>query len=363
MLREAAVALLWAAALFRAVRSVQLRHSTSPHAITAALVSIALAGTVTLPVVADFINDVAHTPNFAEAVKNVAIVIAAVFNVLMFFSITKEAGLTRRRVVKHLGVAAAVSAVSVVLFLVADPTGSYDDFTYRTAGLPWIAESRMVATLYAGVVLASVTRLCFVSPRGSMRSGRGFSVLGTGTAVMVLYCFARLGFFVSARAGSPSNLVYDVGSVLATVGLFLIAVGVLLTPIKEWLLSWREIRRLDPLWRAVRRHEPSVAVPSSLGGATGKVEHRVVQIEDGMTLMATKLVISDTAVLGVSDLGPHELAAWVRDPDGAAVKPSLDDLHPAPGQGHVAWVGQIATAFRDAERTGRSPRPTGETLR
>jgi len=350
VLREAAVALLWAAAIFRLVRSLQLRHSTHLHAITAALVSIALAGTVTLSSVSDAINDLAHTPNFAEAVKNVAIVWAAAFNVLMFFSITKTGGLTRPRVVRHLGVATAVSVVTVVLFLLAAPTDSYDDFTRQTAGMPWIAGSRMAATLYAGVVLASVTRLCFASPRGSMRSGRGFSLLGTGTAVMVLYCFTRLGFFVSAWAGRPNGVLYNLGSSLATVGLILIAVGVLLTPIKEWVTSWLEIRHLDPLWRAVQQHEPTVAVPSSLGGAVGKVEHRVVQIEDGLTLMAAKPSTPVSRPTGISSIGPRELAAWVRNPSVAPVTPTLADLHPAPGQNHVVWIHHIAGAYRDDER-------------
>jgi len=354
MLRETAVALLWAAALFRLVRSVQLRHSTSLHSITAALVSIALAGTVTLPVVSDAINEVADTPNFAEAVKNVAIVWAAAFNVLMFFSITKTGGLTRRRVARHLSVAAAVSVLTVVLFLLADPVASYDDFTRQTAGLRWIAESRMAATIYAGVVLASVTRLCFASPRGAIRSGRGLALLGTGTGVMVAYCFARLGFFVSARAGSPSDGLYNVGSVLATVGLALIAVGVLLTPIKEWFVSRREARHLEPLWLAVQQREPTVVIPSSVGGAAGLVEHRVVQIEDGLTLMASHPTNVGSTTVAPSQVGLVEVARWVRDPATAAVNPSLEDLRPGVGQSHAEWVHDLATAFRQADRGRRT---------
>ena len=119
--------LLWLAAGIRIWRSAQKPHAAGLRALAIALVAIAIAATVNIQVVATWVDTTSRWANIGDLVKQITIVVAACGNQVMLLHLQADssgdtAGVYRdepaRRIRGHWAVAAGVSALSMMLFLI-----------------------------------------------------------------------------------------------------------------------------------------------------------------------------------------------------------------------------------------------------
>ncbi len=352
-----AAAVLWGAAIFRFIRVRQRPHSRSLRAMAFALLALALATTMTFPPAANVINWASHWSGMSGALKEIGIVAAAAAVELMVSFVRSGPALTRRAVGVRCWAAAAVAVASLVLLIPAGPGVDFsaDRLSEITGAAPWIAESRLLASLYGMIVLTRVVVLC-VLHRTFTALGRGVAALGLGAGVMVAYCVVRGYFLVSARYfTAPPNTIYHVGTMLASVGLALIAIGTVWAPIEQWIQFHRAWPRLRPLWLAFDGvGAMSGRIPPTWSEAETKLDYRIVQIQDALYLLAIDLGVPSA---GHNPDGVHkradDIAKWVAY---GAPEISMDALASPFATTDRNWVLTIAAAYRETLRVSGAPR-------
>jgi hypothetical protein len=206
--------------------------------------------------------------------------------------------------------------------------------------------------VYAAVILSLVVRLCL---RQLDRSalGRGVLILAAGAGVMVVYCIARTVFLVGHRLGEPVPAwVFDVGTVLAGVGLPLVAIGTLLPAIETWLRARRDLMSLAPLWMHLAPTVPALGGGDPPGHAELSLvaDHRVVKIQDGLYLLAqlADLPAGSDGLVRVRDAEADAaaLAGWLRG--GPTLDITVATLTTPAQLTDRAWCVLIARNFADA---------------
>jgi hypothetical protein len=356
--------LLWLAAGIRIWRSAQKPHAAGLRALAIALVAIAIAATVNIPVVATWVDTTSRWPNIGDLVKQITIVIAACGNQVMLLHLQADssgdtAGTYHdepaRRIRGHWAAAAAVSALSMMLFLIG---GRYrevgTEFARIYAGTPWLSDSRVVVTVYAAVILCFVVRLCLKQVERSAL-GRGILLLAVGSAVVVIYCVARIVFLLGHRIGiAVPNSVFDFGTICIDIGLPLVALGTLVPAFEMWRRARRDLRGLSPLW------EHLVPIMPVVGGGDPPrdaelslvADHRVVKIQDGLYVLGQRSGLPDGTVIEnrLPRADAAALSAWLRgDPTSNATLAMLQT------PSHLTdreWSVLIARTFADPPVTG-----------
>ncbi len=355
-----AAAALWLAAAFRLVRLRQRPHSRSLRAMTIALAALAFGATMTIPPVARAIDAVSHVPDLSSAFKETGIVLTAAAVELMLSLVRWGPALTRRAVCARWVVAAAVAVVALAMAFLAGPGVNWG---VEGTG-PWIAESRLLVTAYSMIVLVRVVVLC-VRNRTATALGRGVVVMGTGAAVVVIYCVVRGEYLLTARYFStPPVWVYDVGTRLASVGLALIALGTVLAPMEQWVRARRGLARLDPLWRALDvRPVPMGHAPPRWVEAEIKLDYRIVQIQDALYLRALDTEVPPRGcTAGSVPERAAQIPAWLENHDNPI---SMETLSTPAGWTDRAWMLAVARAYRGIEGhsdgSGAPPKRAGST--
>lgn len=347
--------LLWAAALFRFARSRARPHAGALRALTIALFAIAVAATMNVPAAASAVKFVLGWPNATAAIQDAAVVVTAAGNQVMLLHLDRGSQL-RPAAVRYRWCAAATVCAAVFLLVLAagrGPVASTAAFGTGVGATGWLGAARVVAYLYALPVLVEVVLLC---RRQATRTnlGIGVAVLGVGAGFTLLAVLLRLVYLVArALVVTTPSIVYVAGSAALDLGGLLIALSTVLAPVAEWVRGRVDLRTLTPVWTAVVAAQPqAVSRSPRVRGAAATAEHRVVQIQDGLYLMAL------TRGSAVTSTAPPEfeppraavrIAAWVADPKDQGV--SLD-MFAAPGSLLDAdWVRLIAEAYRRIKRT------------
>lgn len=355
MAATALAVLLWGAALFRLTRTLARPHAGALRALTIALFAVAVGATVNVPAVAAAVNSAAHWPYVTAAIQNAAIVVTAAGNQVMLLYLDRGAQLRPAAVSLRWWAAAATCVAVVLFFFVAGrgPVVSGQAFGTGVGATGWLAVARVVAYLFSFPVLVEVAWLC---RRQSTRTslGAGVAVLGVGAAAVAVALMLRL-VYLGARELDTAvpAVVYTAGSIALDLGGLLVAVSVVLTPASGWLRGTVSLRTLTSLWTAVVAAQPRVLSRSpDVRGAQGTAEHRVVQIQDGLYLMALtrgSTVASTTPPEIEPRRAAARIAAWVADPEDQGVR--LDMFAAPEGLPDAEWVRLIAEAYRRNEHT------------
>ncbi|GAB1510456.1 MAB_1171c family putative transporter [Actinophytocola sp. KF-1] len=169
-----------------------------------------------------------------------------------------------------------------------------------------------------------------------------------GTAIAAVYLVNKAVLSASYRVGfaDPFGHTSFAGKVLPTTAYLLVLIGAPLPAAVAWLGRYRRFLRLGPLWRALYRADPAIALdPPSvpdflvLGRLRLRLYRRVIEIRDGLLA-----------------LRPY------RDPAVAATARDRATRAGLTGPEHDAAVeaAVVAAALR-ARAEGRTPRGDGET--
>lgn len=355
--------LAWAAVVYKLPA---LRHSLRDPALRAywlTLLSLALSLTLLLPPVYLAVGRVAGEPNLARLLGNGLALVASwsvqAFLLHLNFPGERAAGGIRRAGWALVGMLALMAA----LFTLAPLDEATLDFTRRYGAAPFILEYRLVFLAYLGLALVNVVRLSW--RYGELSNGRpalrlGMRLVAAGGVLGLGYA-AHEGLFVLAhRLGLPYPVpeaetitqVLIAGAVgLTIVGSTMPSWGprVGIPALCHWVSRYAAYQRLRPLWLALYRACPEIALLPPRSGlvdalavrALGfRLSRRVVEIWDGRLALRPYL-----------DARHLEHARALCDRDGFPEAESRAVIEAA----GIAAALQARAAGRPAEQPASSP--------
>jgi hypothetical protein len=177
---------------------------------------------------------------------------------------------------------------------------------------PWVMEYSIAYAVALLPEFAVITRLCvrdaLTAPDRPMRLGLRLIIAGTGAAAC--YMISRTVVAISARApvDYPWGQGFVMGKALPTTAHLLVLTGVIVPAAADWLRRYRRYRRLGPLWLALYRAEPAIALepPGRLRGGTPfptrlQLYRRVIEIRDGLLAIRPYLPGDDPAAGAFGD--------------------------------------------------------------
>jgi len=297
--------LSWAAMLWR----LRLFRKGGDPATLTIVVCLGLAGMVftsSTPAVAAWLDRVVGIPNVGAFCIHMSAVALSFAIQVQVINWAYDREVARPKVRARLVVLGAVIAVMTVLFVLMSEPSRQDHYLLSGAEA---GGTRF--TLYLGFYLAALGVGYSVSARMSWQFAtvcrepwlrRGLRVAAVGFAMTLLYVVTRAGSLVGARLGAnPESYEFLVpvfsglSLLLTLVGLSLPASGPRLSALAAGVRRRRDLRRLEPLWRAFYDAVPGIALDPPQPGrwrprmpreAGLRLLRRVVEISDGRLAVA-----------------------------------------------------------------------------
>ncbi|GHF23467.1 MAB_1171c family putative transporter [Streptomyces morookaense] len=364
-----------------------LRRNPGDRALLALCAVFALSGLsffVSLPYVWVLVDRLAGVPNIAALLAQSCVVALIVGQQTVLTHWARPPETARRLVRWQLAFCATAIAALVVLFCLLTPARQRPkDFT-----LYYVHDPYYIAYLsvYIGIYLAgeiNVVRACSGYARVAGRTWlrRGLLVTAAGAFLTLGYGAVRAGnilgiaFGFDLRAWETTAWVCgDVGSALTLVGWTLPGWGPRVAAAGRWVTAYRRHRRLYPLWSALHRAVPSIALAPARSALADRLAvrqlefrlyRRVIEIRDGQLALrahaapetvAEALREGSRAGLSGDALSAHAEAVRIRAAltaraQGRTVPAeesgALDHCPAHPDlAAETAWLVRVAEAFR-----------------
>jgi hypothetical protein len=377
------VLLAWAAVFFKLPALRRNRHDPAPRAYWLGLVGVALTLTVLLPPVYLAVDQLAGVPNLARLLAH-GLALAAGCSVQAFLLLLSYPASTAWHRIHRRGWALASTLVTMTgLFALAPVDDETIEFTTRYADAPLMPEYWLVFLAYLGLTGVEVARLSWryarLSDRPALRLGLRLTAVG---ALFGLGYIAYEGSYVAMRrlgVGAPPGDLQAVTQALLAGAAGLIVVGstmptwgprIGLPRLWRWFGRYRAFLRLRPLWLALYRSSPEIAlVPPTpwvvealtVRDLDFRLYRRVIEVRDGRLMLRTYLdprVQARARTLGrAAGLAGDRLDAAVEASSLASALRARRKLRPAtsaqalgaPGgpdlDAEVAWLVQVARCF------------------
>jgi uncharacterized protein DUF6545 len=356
------VILLW---VTTAVRLPTLWRDRRQRALWTAVFALALVKTLSYPPVADRMH--------AAIVPNLVGVIVA-FSLLRFIAMVTGGEPQGWQAVVAAGVVVTLGVLGAIAGSDIDNRGDV-----LAGPLPPAAVAYWVVLEgYLGAVLVSAARLFWTvgraAPAGLPRLG--LRAIATGAAVISLYAATKTILIVVHGFGVPIPFerIEPVAHVIQAAAILLAVAGSIAPATRRAravVTAYGNLRKLRPLWRAMRDAFPEVILFSprraviELAGVDDvdlRLYRRVIEIRDGMLALRDYRPPSfgdaDPAVAearGIATALERRSAgvAPAEQPEAwAPVGPDMAD--------EVAWLSRVSAAFRELTPDDvRTPRPSG----
>lgn len=388
----AALALLWAAVIYRTWRLPRGARSPQRIALWLAIVALASAATVFYPAVYRAFDHAVGVPNLAELVGHSLILIAAwqAHSILIFLICPKPAA--RRQTWAHGGlVLVSVTAMAIFFGLAPVDQEAPQTFTTVYAEAPYIVPywvSFLVAANYLlGDMVRLVARYAARSPGEHLRLGLQLIAVG-GSFGVAYWCYwiaylvvRNSGMSVPAGIRTAGHVCMFAAIVFCLAGSTVPALGPrvgLPTPY-AWWASLRDYRQLYPLWRTLATAAPEIVLnrpPLFVVDVRFWLNRRIIEIEDGLRLHGRNAPHVDQPDSQPShqpaDGDPTAEAELIRQAvrvgrpqvDTSAPRASADE-HARETRSSYAdrlrWQLEVARAYAILDRGGRRP-PAGARL-
>jgi hypothetical protein len=260
------------------------------------------------------------------------------------------------------------------------------DFDARYAATPYVAEFLLVYYLAFTVGMAGIAALCWRYARMAGRPwlGRGLRLTAIGASFALGYCGCKGIYLVGRWLGKDLAGWNTAAPVSAAMGLPFLCIGLtipawgprLSTP-RWWVDRYRSYRELHPLWLALYRATPEIALVPPTAAWRDKLTirdldfrlyRRVIEIRDGRLALrphfvpdvaATARRLGEAAGLSGDDLqatiDAATLAAALRakarneavtaSPAGGVLASDHDSATGADLSSEVRWLKRIARTF------------------
>jgi hypothetical protein len=388
LLAYGTILLAWAAVAYKLPALARRPRDPGVRSFWLATLAIALALSARPAPVYLAISQLTGMPNAARLLDNALILVAAWCVQAFLFHLSHgqdRAGAGTRRA--GWALAATLVAMAVLFALAPVDADEPAEFTARYGSAPFVLEYRLVFLAFLGYALQNVVRLSWryagLSQLPALRAGLRLVAAGGVTG---LAWIAQGALLVTARRFGLEHPAVDAPGLSQA----LIAATIALTTLGSTLPSWgprlgvgalagwvsryRAHRRLYPLWLALYRENPAIALyppTSRLADALAlrdlrfRLYRRVIEVRDGQ--LALRPFVDPDVVARARDL-----AAWAGlagDDARAAVEaaglasalgsrgrrvPTMPADAPASGAGGADLDGEarfLATVSRHLERS------------
>jgi hypothetical protein len=303
------VLLTWAGVIFKLPALRRSPHDAALRAYWLGLVGIALTLTVLLPPVQLAVDRLVGVPNLARPLGH-ALALAAGWSVQSFLLLLSYPAATARRGIRRRGwVLAGTLVLMATLFALAPVEDETTLFMSRYADAPFIPEYWLVFLTSLAMVGWNVVRLCWRYARLSERPVLRLGLRLTAAGGLFGLCYiVNEGLYIATRRlglGYPLRDHETVTQLLLAIAAALIVIGstipawgprIGLLRLWRWIGRHRAYRRLYPLWLALYRSSPGIAlIPPSprvvnalaVRDLNFRLYRRVIEIRDGcLTLRA-----------------------------------------------------------------------------
>ncbi|MFJ5121929.1 MAB_1171c family putative transporter [Kitasatospora sp. NPDC088548] len=311
-------------------------------------------------------------PNLPVLLRHLLTLVSATYLLDYLDAVHGRGGRDRLRPGLPLLTASAGAMATIFFFLLPRAaTPRADDVIIQHLGDVRVDLYMAITYAYLGVSMMSGTRTFWRNrrsvPRGLARAGT--MLLAAGCATGALYTGWRLIIMAAAHFGEPENAVTNVtGDALALVTLLLIAVGLIVAPLRTLVRYCRDQRnlwRMHPLWADIAEQFPHLLLgekPRSrwrelftLGDRSIDVAHAAFTIRDGF-LSITPWAAPDAPRPTTAGTDALSEALWVR---AALTRKTGGDghqnvdlvLHEQQLRGPTAeirWAAQVASHYTKA---------------
>ncbi|WP_320784019.1 MAB_1171c family putative transporter [Streptomyces sp. CRN 30] len=284
----------------------------------------------------------------------------------------------------------ALDTVLAVLFLVADGTGRPSSDFDTGSGQPLVLTYLLLFIVSQAVPCVTIFRQCGpyarMTDKPSLR--QALRLLSVAAVVLFLYCAARTVNILTAAAGLDigawtlaSNVFSAAGILLLSVSLTVPSWGAPAVRLLDWSDSYRSYRTLYPLWRDLYESSPDIVLEPQGAAAVSDLDYRlhrrVVEIRDGWRDLRPYI---DRTADGTGAAGPEASAesrqafaeaARIRqalrakrvgtvpadsldtaDGADAAYAAGFEDRDPDNFPAEIAWLTQVAAAYRKLAKAG-----------
>ncbi|GAA2273406.1 hypothetical protein GCM10010368_48500 [Streptomyces roseiscleroticus] len=299
MINAIPAALLWIVTIWRARSALRRPERRS---LWLAFAALALAMTVRPDQVASAVDEYLHVTDLSFLIKHVCGTVAAA-SVLTFVADMAETRTGIRASKLHKVVPVATVLLLGACFFATPQSHEADDLLTDYADHVTIVAYGVVWTAYLGTALFSATLLCFRWGRrpDSGLVGRGLLLVGTGTAVGLLYAAHRIAALI-IRYVDPTLLGARADQTLSSGLLFLALLLILLgSTLPVWprisarVRAHAQLVSLYPLWRTLTDAVPETRLDSPPARVTDagdprrthdRLYRRTIEIRDAILTLA-----------------------------------------------------------------------------
>jgi hypothetical protein len=374
-----AAAVAWIAVLVRAPGTWRRSGSPARRALWLALLFLALGWILRVPAGYRALDEFTHVGNLAQVVGDgLALATACAILAMLIFQTSSGSDKASRRVLVRIGVLGVVLVAMGVSFDVAPLNRETFEFvtTYRTT--PGFLAYELPYLAFLSYAFYDLTRLCRryaqLSDRRYLKAG--MRLIQAAGVLGIVYVMLRIAYLVAVQVAPTvdlsayepvSKLIVAVLSILAIVGAVLPAAG----PRVE---NYRAHRELYPLWSAMHKAEPAIALdaPQSAGRDRLRVRdlgyrlhRRVIEIRDGQLALRpyrrTDVALAARRHGQQRQLSGEDLEATVEAATlSAAVKDKAAGRGAPPGSSartssggtrlseEISWLRKVSRSFRTA---------------
>ncbi|APE37147.1 hypothetical protein BOX37_28070 [Nocardia mangyaensis] len=347
--------LMWIAVASRAWRWWWSR-SWVLGSMVVALGVVAVHLSLNIPAVETLVQTVVPIPNFSTGLRMVLFNLMAASSGVLALAVTSDPEKVARGA-RVLGLIAVVGSVVAMAIFVCAPTvpqaADGFEFDISFSHLPGYAEAGIAGALFPALLCPAL--MVMTSRAADVRSLTGWSLtlLSVGLASATAWAWIRLSYFVAVRYLSAPQLpvVFEVTRAVSAVGVLVIFVGMMLSPVVSRVRAQRILWAIGPLHRELVSRWPGVRRPSRRGSSTEeRASDRVTELLDALSMEAQRAAQPNVYVAHSSEVAaaasdwllharpsPAFNSAGIRS---AALEAELDRR----------WALTLARKYRDGQR-------------
>lgn len=291
---EVVLVLTWAAVLLMGRGAWGVSATPARRALWVALLALALGWTLRVPADYRGFDALLEVPNVAQPIGDgLALATGCAILAMLLYQSHERAAATRKL---RLRVAALVVALVVIgiAFAQGHPGDETNTFVTRYGTHAFFLAYSSAYLGYLAYVFSDLTRLCHryagLSDRRFLKVG--LRLIEAAGVLGLCYVALRAAYLISDYQGDANHFgAYEPLSKLVVATLTLLAVvGAVLPAIATRLAIYRSYRQLHPLWKALYRATPGIALappPSkvrellSFRDLRFRLNSRIIEIRDG----------------------------------------------------------------------------------
>ncbi|MFE3329748.1 MAB_1171c family putative transporter [Streptomyces sp. NPDC059176] len=231
--------------------------------------------------------------NLAVLVMHVAAVAFCVSAQIILLRWATAAEEAARKTRYWLITGAALNALLIALFFIADGPGRPASDFNTGSGQPLILTYLLVFIVSQALPCVTIFRQCgpYARMAGKASLQQALRLLSVAAVVLFFYCLARTVNILTAAAGIDIGVWQVAASVFSAAGIVVLSLSLTISSwgpsagkFLFWIRSYQSYRALYPLWRDLYESSPDIVLEppgAAVSDLNYRLHRRVIEIRDG----------------------------------------------------------------------------------